>query len=442
MKCYEQGYILPIRPITVFGAERIREAFRFMQQGQHMGKIVISMRDEPEMDPATEVTGATRKQKVHFGSDNSYLLVGGLGGLGQAVSRWMVEQGVQHLVYLSRRAGTSTEDQQFIGELNSMGAKVTLVQGSVCDLADVRRAVDASPKLRGVLQMSMVLRDCAWDSMTLDEWQQATAPKIQGTWNIHEATKTIDLDFFVLFSSISGIIGQPGQANYAAANTFLDAFAQWRLSKGLATSAIDIGAVEGIGVISNNENLQRAMKTTGAYMIHEAELLEAVEAAMVQKTCRGANADRAGFVLGLASTIPLNDPNNRALWKRDTRMAAYWNISATGAGTASSSGDAIKAWLATARHDEAILKDKESVAFLAHEIGKKLFALVLRPEEEIQTSVSLAGLGMDSLVAIEMRSWWKTTFGFNISMLELLGMANLEALAAHALDEMLKTLQE
>ena len=125
-------------------------------------------------------------------------------------------------------------------------------------------------------------------------------------------------------------------------------------------------------------------------MIHEAEVLEAVEAAM-----------------------PRFHPvtrSRRGLQPRDTT--------------------------------EAILKNKESVAFLAHEIGKKLFALVLRSEEEIQTSVSLAGLGMDSLVAIEMRSWWKSTFGFNISMLGLLGMANVEASAADALGEMLKTLQE
>ncbi|WQF80921.1 Putative Acyl transferase domain superfamily, phosphopantetheine binding ACP domain, thiolase [Colletotrichum destructivum] len=451
VECYNDGYIQPVRPVTVFDAGKVREAFRFMQQGLHMGKIVIKIRDTPGADPEADLMTATRTREVSLGGgggeeeDGSYLLVGGLGGLGQAVSRWLVERGARNLVYLSRSAGSGDEDQCFAEELRSMGARVTLVQGDVCQGADVRRAVEAaggSNRLRGVLQMSMVLRDRAWDGMTLEDWQQAVAPKVQGTWNLHLATQSCAaLDFFVLFSSISGIVGQPGQANYAAANTFLDSFARWRRSQGLPASAVDIGAVEDIGVISNNETLRRAMKTTGAYMINEVELLEALGASVLLKD--GA-VTGTSFVLGLASTTPLTSASNRSLWKKDMRMAVYRNITANeaGSGGVSSSSEALKTWLGLARGgDEELLKDPEAVGFLAHEIGKKLFTLVLRPEEEIQTSVALADLGMDSLVAIEMRTWWRVTFGSNISMLELLGMGNLEALAAHAIEGMLKALQ-
>jgi hypothetical protein len=418
-----------------------------MQQGLHMGKIIISMRNsrsEVEIDTAA----ATRKATTQLDASASYLLVGGLGGLGRAVSRWMVERNARRLVYLSRSGGSNPEDKHFIKELESMGCEVVLVQGSVCEPEDVRRAVKASPNLKGILQMSMVLRDQAWEKMTLQEWEEATAPKVQGTWNLHHATEGVaDLDFFVLFSSISGIVGQPGQANYAGANTFLDAFAHHRAGMGLPVAAIDIGAVEDIGVISNNENLRRAMKATGAYMIKEAELLDAVGAAIFlsspTKTPSSpiAVAPRNTFVLGLASTVPLNSANNRALWKRDIRMAAYRNINTTESSSADSSSDALKAWLATARHDAAQLKADDTAAFLAREIGKKLFGLVLRPEDEIQTSIALADLGMDSLVAIEMRSWWRATFGFDISVLELLGMGSLDALGAHAAEGLLKALQ-
>jgi acyl carrier protein len=121
-------------------------------------------------------------------------------------------------------------------------------------------------------------------------------------------------------------------------------------------------------------------------------------------------------------------------------MAAYRNISTT-EGASDSSSDALKGFLAEARHDAAILKSADTPAFLAHEMGKKLFSLVLRAEEEIQTSVALSDLGMDSLVAIEMRSWWRQTFGFEISVLELLGMGSLDALGAHATEKLLNALE-
>ncbi|KAJ3955154.1 hypothetical protein N0V92_008317 [Colletotrichum tropicale] len=438
IEAYEAGHILPIRPIEIFSASKIREAFRYMQQGLHMGKIVISIRNSSDAAFNVDTSTVTRRTSAKLDESASYLLVGGLGGLGRAVSRWMVEHNARHLVYLSRSAGSNDEDKHFIRELESMGGKVTLVKGSVVSADDVERAVKQAPNLKGILQMSMVLRDQAWDKMTLDEWTQAASPKVEGTWNLHNATEGIDLDFFVLFSSISGVIGQPGQANYAAANTFLDAFSQYRSSKGLPIVSIDVGAVDDIGVISNNENLRRAMLATGAYMIKETELLEAVGAAMIM--CRSSSVNR-NFVLGLASTIPLNSPNNRALWKKDMRMAAYRNISGDGDGGAGAGSDTMKALLATIRHDEAALKDPDTAKTLAHEIGRKLFSLVLRSDDEIQTSASLADLGMDSLVAIEMRSWWRATFGFNISMLELLGMGNLDALGEHAADGLLKALK-
>jgi hypothetical protein len=107
----------------------------------------------------------------------------------------------------------------FINELNSMGCDVKLVRGDVANPEDVARAVAAAIcPLKGIIQMSMVLRDQNFTSMTFDEWNTVTTLKVQGTWNLHNAMVSAgaDLDFFVLFSSLSGIIGQPGQTNYAS----------------------------------------------------------------------------------------------------------------------------------------------------------------------------------------------------------------------------------
>lgn len=125
-----------------------------MQKGQHIGKIVVKMPEDPNDLPV-----ARAQRKLTLSSEVSYLLVGGLGGLGRAVSTWMVENGARHLVYLSRSAGRSSRDKAFFQELEVQGCNITAVAGSVANLNDVERAVAmCSRPIAGVIQMSMVLR--------------------------------------------------------------------------------------------------------------------------------------------------------------------------------------------------------------------------------------------------------------------------------------------
>jgi hypothetical protein len=151
---YRQGSIEPISPTKVFDARTIGEAFRYMQKGQHMGKIVLRMPED------TETLGVVQQQKqLSLNPDASYLLVGGLGGIGRAVSNWMVENGARELIYLSRSAGERPADQAFFRELESQGCRAIAVAGSAANMIDVQRAVNASSKpISGVIQMSMVLR--------------------------------------------------------------------------------------------------------------------------------------------------------------------------------------------------------------------------------------------------------------------------------------------
>lgn len=419
-----------------------------MQKGQHIGKITISIPHATREADTFETT--KRALPITFRSSASYLLVGGLGGLGRAISIWMVDHGARELLFLSRSAGASSKNDTFVNELESMGCAVKLVQGDVTKLEDVERAVaEATHPLKGVIQMSMVLRDQNFSKMTFNEWTAATMPKVQGTWNLHNATVSAaaDLDFMVLFSSLSGIIGQLGQANYASGNTFLDAFAQHRNGLGLAASVVDIGAVEDIGFISENHGLMSKMKTGGFKGVTEQELLDAMTIAMLAHS-RPPKADDPAdscfvhansFVLGLGSTVSMSSPANRAVWKRDRRMAAYHNVSA---GVNVQSNDILKSTLAGCKADTSLLKSPEVAKIFSIEIGKKLFDLLLKPQEDLSTSWSLVDLGLDSLVALELRSWWKQVFGFDITVLVMMGMGSLDALGQHAADELLKFLTE
>ncbi|PWY87347.1 hypothetical protein BO94DRAFT_585895 [Aspergillus sclerotioniger CBS 115572] len=425
---YRKGLIQPIHPVQIFGASGILDAFSDVQRSEHTGKTVVELRQSGETN-LLPLDVAKRRMTPQFNSSSSYLLVGGLGGLGRTVAIWMVEHGARHLIFLSRNAGSGPQDQSFVHELATMGCEAHLVKGSVSDMAAVTQAIQVSTApLKGVLQMSTVLRDQAYPKMTWDDWSAATSPKIQGTWNLHNATVAagIDLDFFVLFSSISGIIGQPGQANYASANTFLDAFHEYRSGLGLASSVLQLGPVDDVGVFYGNDDMLRQLKSAGFYCIRGKEVLDALVLATSHPT---------SFSVGLRSTTSLDSENNRLVWRKDPRMAVYRNNSgggAAGGDGAAAAHNELKGLLATARADPSALEKPETIELLAREIGRKVLGLLLKPEEDLNTSLGLADLGMDSLVAIEMRTWWKQTFRFDISVLEMLGMGTLEVLGKHA----------
>ncbi|CAG8152229.1 unnamed protein product [Penicillium salamii] len=430
-----ERHIHPIRPIKVFKSDEILDAFRYMQQGVHLGKIVVSMLDISDHASSPGAVQQRRKE-TQFDESGAYLLVGGLGGIGRSISTWMVEHGARHIIYLSRTAGTTEAHQDFSQELSSMGCRVQFVQGSVVALHDVIKAISqAHGRLKGILQMSMTLRDQAFGQMTLESWNAAVDPKVKGTWNLHSASMSIqaDLDFFVLFSSLSGVIGTPGQVNYAGANSFLDAFADYRRGLGLVASSIQIGAVDGIGYLSEHDSVKQ--KLTGANLgssISENELLEVLPAVMTPIPTAVQSTTKTSFMLGLRSNTTLSSPANRCLWKKDVRMASFHNYVEADIAASSASNDSLKSFIATAKGDASLLGKSESIEFLAAEIGRKIFNFLLKPEEDLQTTCTLSDLGMDSLVAIEVRQWWKSTFGFDISVLEMMGMGTLYALGEHA----------
>lgn len=217
-------------------------------------------------------------------------------------------------------------------------------------------------------------------------------------------------------------------------NTFLDIFVQYRHKLGLPASAIDIVVVDGIGYISQKTGMLQKMGGVGFKAVREQELLDALMVAMEPKRMGLGSPKLTSlglwtitFVAGLSSIVSLNDPTNRATWRRDCRMAIY-HENTFQPSNASAFSSSLRTFVASTKSYPSILKSPEASSFFANEIGKKLFQLLLKPVEDLITEMLLADLGVDSLLGIELRQRWRQVFGLDSSVLEMMGLGTLDAL--------------
>lgn len=448
---FDEGLITPITPMEVFSAERTEEAFRYMQSGSRVGKVVVAMPGDPSKLSATRTA-----PEVNFNPEATYVLVGGLGAMGKAMSTWMVEHGARHFIYISRSAGQSDKDVAFLSELASQGCSAQAVAGSVADSAVVRKAGSMAPKpIKGVFQLSMALPNMPFLNMSHSEWTDGLAAKVDGTWNLHRELPK-DLDFFVLASSIGGCFGHIGQANYAAANTFrehpcssflcwkmltmfsaVDAFVHYRHRQGLPASVIDIGLVGDMGYIMEHAAVYERFRAAGSYFVGEQECITSFHWAMLNGLPRLPSDVSPGRIsMGIRTLKPLSSPDNHLPWVRDRRMALYRNLTLDGVEPSEKNpSDTLKQFMARAKLDPALLDKPEALELVTREIGVRLYTALMKPIEDISPDQTLEGLGVDSLVLMEMRNWTKRSFGgAEISTLDFLNAGSIRALGVVAID--------
>lgn len=285
--------------------------------------------------------------------------------------------------------------------------------------------------------------------MSYEDWRAAVDPKVMGTINLHRALANTDLDFFVLFSSHVGLHGWYGQSNYAASNAFLDAFVQHRHSQGLVASVLDIGAVEDIGMTSENPDLARRMRSTFRHFLSETQLFKALELAIHRS--RPASSSSGQVIAGLRPHFTGADANSNLPWTRDSRFLVGRNIeedmttmNATSSQHSSPSSSALSKLLVSCTRDPSILTLEDASpapsTILSHEILARICSFLAMGENEQQRlkqmdvgELALEDLGVDSLVAIELRNWWKLRLGIDVSVIEILDCGTVKKLRELAL---------
>jgi NADPH:quinone reductase-like Zn-dependent oxidoreductase/SAM-dependent methyltransferase/NAD(P)-dependent dehydrogenase (short-subunit alcohol dehydrogenase family) len=257
------GTLKPVKPITFFSFSQVEHAFRFMQAGKHMGKIVVRVTDE-DIVPAVP-----RTPQVHIRTDATYILAGGLGGICREIGRWLGEKGATNLVFLSRHAAEGEANIAFIqGLKQTYGTNAIAFNCDVADKKSLRSVLDKCktlPPIRGLVTGAMVLHDTLFDSMSVGHLRTAVGPKVHGTWNLHELLPK-ELDFFVMLSSLAGVMGHRGQGNYGAGNIFQDYFASFRRSHGLRAMTIDIGYLLSVGFVAEHGEYVDHVKGMGKFV--------------------------------------------------------------------------------------------------------------------------------------------------------------------------------
>jgi NADPH:quinone reductase-like Zn-dependent oxidoreductase/acyl carrier protein len=400
------GQLAPL-PHRVYPIADAVAAFRFMQQSKHIGKIVLSARSTRGAD-ATPLAVAPSEEPISFRTDATYLIAGGLGGFGLAVARWMVERGARHLVLLGRRGIHSDAVRQAVAELERLGARVAVPRADIAkedDLAAVLAAVARDgPPLRGVIQAAMVLEDALLLNLDRQRMRRVLTPKVEGSWNLHRQTLPCPLDFFILFSSLSSVFGHAGQGNYAAANLFLDALAWHRRANGLPALTINWGYLGEVGYIAEHPQLGEILERRGVLSFTVRQALTLLERAMQRQ--------------------PVQVSVMRVDWSRWRGLNVTGRVSprfaqllpCERAGSASDgSGSVAHAPGSDRKQLDTMIRDK-----VARILGTS--------PDRIDSNKPLLNLGIDSLMAVELRNWIEQQLHINVPIIELMRGSSLSSL--------------
>ena len=267
-------------PLQTFPVSQVSDGFRMMAQAKHIGKIAITLEDS---NASFEVSTGT----VPIRADGTYLITGGLGDLGLTFARWLAKQGACYLVLLGR-SKPSESAQQVIDELRDAGINVVTAQADVADLRQLTGVIaqikEDFPPLKGVIHAAGLLADATIPQMDHERFLRAYTPKTLGAWNLHTLTVDQPLDFFILFSSVAAVLGIPGQVNYAAGNSFLDALARFRHAQNLPALSINWGPWGEIGLAAEKMNRGERLMQQGLKSVSPKEGLDAMSVLMAQKS--------------------------------------------------------------------------------------------------------------------------------------------------------------
>jgi malonyl CoA-acyl carrier protein transacylase len=355
-------------------------------------------------------------ETITFRKDGTYLITGGLGGLGLLVAQWMVEQGANHLVLAGRSESNQAVNDQ-LRQLEQAGAQITVAQADVTDakqLAGMLAEIEQSlPPLRGIVHAAGVLDDGVLLQQNWERFASVMAPKVEGAWNLHTLTQNLSIDFFVMFSSTASLLGSPGQANHAAANAFLDALAYFRRSRGMAGLSINWGAWSEVGAAARRQVSEQ-------WRMRGIETMAPVQGLEVLKQLFSQSAVQVGVA-------PIN-------WQQFLKKSAFSPFFADFAPVSGQPQEQQVEFVQ--RLAQTSVSDRRTylVAYVCSQVAK---ILGFNPSTPIDIKQRFFNLGMDSLTSIELRNGLQTNLGCSLPSTLVFDYPTVEALVDYLVREVL-----
>ncbi|KAB5542843.1 polyketide synthase [Coniochaeta sp. 2T2.1] len=411
------GKVRPIHPVTVFPIADVDTVFKSLQNSRIQGKFVIV----PHKDDVVKATPSEKANNL-LRPDATYILVGGTGGLGRSMARWMVGKGARHIVLVSRSGSVTGKVKELVDELAAFGATVVVRRCDVANRDEVDNLVCAGleglPPVRGIVHGTMVLRDVLYEKMTWEDYQQVIEGKVQGGWNFHHALASAPLDFFIAISSAAGAVGNRGQAAYSAANCYLNALVRHRLSRGLPASSLDLTAVSDAGYLADDlEKAAEVARNLGSDTICEAEVLALLAAAISGKMAATCNDHT---ITGMRITATM-----RPFWTEDAKFKAM-RLAADEEAAKNASANAVISFNAALKASKSLAEAEEVVC---QGLVDKISTVLMLDAEDMDVTRSLSHYPLDSLVAIEIRNFITREFEANLQVLELLSSGSIQTLS-------------
>jgi NADPH:quinone reductase-like Zn-dependent oxidoreductase/acyl carrier protein len=408
----ETGAIQPL-PYTAFAANNAEEAFRFMAQAQHIGKVILTF-EETEVEAEVPLKHLIRRNAT-------YLITGGLTGLGLECAQWLAREGAENLVLAGRRA----PDAAALETIASMRAAGTHVRAAALDVSDeeqlekvlseIRREM---PPVAGVIHSAGLVQDAIVDNLAWLDFETVMAPKVRGGWNLQHALRGDNLDFFVSFSSIASMMGSPGQANYSAANSFLDSLSQYRDRLRMPILNLNWGPWSEIGLAARPDRGGR-LAETGIPGILPEEGIASLRR-LLQKQCDSAAVMSVNWKCW-------------AQYQPEIAVAPFFR-NLQGEMQAESGEGAEASFVAQIR----TLDRDQALEALEKGLREEVKRVLRIPEDRLDRHTSLTRLGLDSLMAVELKNRIDGKIGIPIPVMILLKgptLAEMSGIVYEALNQ-------
>ncbi|KAI0470578.1 hypothetical protein GGR56DRAFT_683480 [Xylariaceae sp. FL0804] len=430
----ESGDLPPPAPVRTFPVPEVGRAFAALQHGEGPGRVVVVPQPDDVVDQL--VFDRRAQQPVAFRADASYLVPGGLGGLGKSILAWMADHGARHLIVPSRSGASAPASAALVSSLASRGVEVSAPACDISSEAELAALLEENaktmPHIRGVINCAMVLPNAVFTSMTFEQWSVAVHTKVAVSFNLHRLLQGPEegLDFIVHLASLAGVNGQMASSNYAAGCTFQDALTRCYPR----TVSLDIGWMADVGLIAETAAYQRQlMEWDNMQRLEARELLGVLDV-----VCGAEQADNGGhealggrqLLIGLRTPAdflaknkgkplpPVLDRPFLSTFARSVSPAGEGGEGGVGGQSGPGAGEA-----AAAVDYGALFRStpdgKARAAVVVAAMAEKLARATMMPADDVDPGRTLSAYGIDSLMAIDLRNWVAREFGAKLSIWEL-----------------------